>query len=63
MVDQNSVPTQGEERPLYVKGYFSDRIWSGETPKYGYPSNHVPATTFATMKVETGFVLALKAGK
>lgn len=63
MADQNPVPREIEGIPLFVEGYFSDRIWNGETPKYGYPANHVPETTFKTMVVKTGFVCALEAGK
>jgi hypothetical protein len=63
MADQTLAPREVEGRPLFVEGYFSDRIWSGENPKYGYPANHVPETTFKAMVVKTGFVCALEAGK
>jgi hypothetical protein len=63
MANEQSVPTEIEGRPLFIEGHFSDRIWSGEEPKYGYPTNHVPDTTFPAMVVETGYVVALKAAK
>jgi hypothetical protein len=63
MADKSTVLREIEGRPLFVEGYFSDRIWSGENPKYGYPTNHVPGTTFSSMVVQTGYISALKAAK
>jgi hypothetical protein len=47
-------------RPLFISGYFSERIWKGEQPVYGYPKNHLPEATIREMEVKTGFVAALE---
>lgn len=63
MTDQINLPRSAEGRPLYIEGYFADRLWRGEEPNYGYPTNHVPETTFSSMDIKTGFIVALKSKK
>lgn len=60
MSDDESVDREsGRPRP-YIDGYFTRRVESGERPKYGYPSNHVPETTNERMNVVTGFMAGRK---
>jgi hypothetical protein len=63
MAEPINAPRDSGGRPLYVEGYFSDRTWKGEQPDYGYPPNHVPHATIAKMKIETGYMTALKTKK
>lgn len=41
MADQLNIPRTAGGRSLFIEGYFADRVWRGEQPKYGYPA---PAT-------------------
>ena len=63
MAEPIRVPREVSGQPLFVDGYFSNRVWKGEEPCYGYPPNHVPATTKPKMDVVTGYIAALKAQK
>lgn len=53
-------PEAGNRPALFIDGYLNDRFKSGERPDYGYPSNHLPATNGATMKVENSFFASRK---
>ena len=46
--------------PLYIEGYLRQRIEAGETPKYGYPTNHLPEPTVDEAEVVTCFMAARK---
>jgi hypothetical protein len=46
-----------ENRDPFIAGYFTQRVQSGERPKYGYPANHLPETTGARMEVCTSFMV------
>ena len=46
-----------------VNGYFAARFARGESPAYGYPSNHMPEVNDVTMIVVTGFMAAKKMDK
>jgi hypothetical protein len=52
-----------EIRDPFIDGYFAQRIKSGERPKYGYPTNHLPETTGARMEVRTSFMVSRKPKK
>lgn len=60
MAEPIAAPREREGQPLFIDGYFSARIWNGEEPNYGYPKNHLPETQISSMRVETGFLTALK---
>jgi hypothetical protein len=45
---------------LFIDGYFSQRVRSGERPEYDYPINHLPKKDGATMQVVTSFVAGRK---
>ena len=44
------------EQSAYIDGYFSERFRNGDTPVYGYPSNHLPEPKTEKMTVVTGFM-------
>ena len=48
-------------RDLFIDGYFTDRVRSGDRPDYGYPTNHLPETTIARMEIHTSFMASRKA--
>jgi hypothetical protein len=52
-----------KNRNPFIDGYFTQRIDSGERPKYGYPTNHLPETTGARMEVNTSFMVSRKSKK
>lgn len=56
MADLRDVPREMGGMSLYIDGYFSKRIWNGESPDYGYPKNHLPEVGSASMEVVTGFI-------
>jgi hypothetical protein len=49
-----------ENRDLFIDGYFGQRVNSGDRPKYGYPTNHLPETTIARMELDTSFMASRK---
>ena len=40
----------------YIDGYLKDLFDSGKGPHYGYPKNHLPATSDGDIEVVTGFL-------
>jgi len=42
--------------PIFLDGYFTKRFESGERPKYGYPTNHLPTPRDARMEIVTSFI-------
>ena len=52
-----------QNRDPFIDGYFTQRVDSGERPKYGYPTNHLPVTTGARMEINTSFMVSRKSKK
>lgn len=50
--------TDVDQQELFINGYFSSRMMSGETPDYGYPENHLPSVIDMKMPVKSGFMTA-----
>jgi hypothetical protein len=36
--------TAAQLPPLFIDGYFTQRVKAGDRPSYGYPKNHLPET-------------------
>lgn len=49
-----------DNRDLYIDGYFTQRVRSGERPNYGYPTNHLPEEVVARMQICTSFMASRK---
>jgi hypothetical protein len=47
----------------FIDGYFTQRLQTGDRPRYGYPTNHLPETTVARMEVHTTFIVSRKSKK
>ena len=52
-----------QNRDLFISGYFTQRVRSGDRPNYGYPANHLPETTGARMEIDTSFMASRKSKK
>jgi hypothetical protein len=63
MNDQMECRDAMQNRNPFITGYFTQRIESGERPKYGYPTNHLPETTGARMEIHTSFMVSRKSKK
>jgi hypothetical protein len=52
--EETETPTQ--RSPSYLKGFLTDFYDRGDAPRYGYPKNHLPATSDGDMEVTTGYL-------
>jgi hypothetical protein len=59
MAAEIQAPREAGGRSLFCSGHFSDLIWQGLEPEYGYPKNHLPESVIPQMQVKTGFIAAL----
>lgn len=47
---------QSEDGRVYIDGYQTQRMESGEMPDYGYPRNHVPEAVVKELDLTTGYM-------